>query len=71
MNEKALYISFAVYLWTYIDCFIGPFKAFMIYRLVVAAFVLVIIATGTRPATIPEAQGAPMTHAMVDTLLPR
>jgi undecaprenyl-diphosphatase len=47
------------------------FKAFMIYRLVVAAFVLVIIATGTRPATIPEAQGAPVTHAMVDTLLPR
>ncbi|MEP7059547.1 MAG: undecaprenyl-diphosphatase UppP [Actinomycetota bacterium] len=39
------------------------FKAFMIYRLLIAAIVLGVIATGTRSATIPDAKPAPVTPA--------
>jgi undecaprenyl-diphosphatase len=38
------------------------FKAFMIYRLVIAAIVFGLIATGTRSATVPEAKTAPIVH---------
>ena len=38
------------------------FKVFMIYRLIVAAIVVGLIVSGTRPATVPEAKAAPVLH---------
>ncbi|MEA2550293.1 MAG: undecaprenyl-diphosphatase [Actinomycetota bacterium] len=46
------------------------FKVFMIYRLIIAAIVLGVIATGTRSATIPEAKTAPVTHTAAASALP-
>jgi undecaprenyl-diphosphatase len=46
------------------------FKAFMIYRLIIAAIVLGVIATGTRPATIPETKAAPVTHTATASARP-